>query len=498
MLRGPVLNGCGFHYSATALIASLLGGVALVFFLSDPSRQVQTSEKPSFPSLVTTRTIAGADNSTRQETLKLQTAVPSGSLGTDKVQGLGDPGDDKLKSETSSEDSPENSSNELESTSNALERTKKSAANPDNTAPEGHKFIEHLTSTSTTGGHASPVTKPDSSILNPTVGVIEGSEAVWQIPDEPKAALFLAHGCNHKATHFWDPHEKCPQCVGLPEDRALVIGALQRGYAVLALSSSANCWSVKWRGSPEILQAASALQSWRKDNNLTSLPFFALGASSGGYFISVLAHHFPFDALVIMISCGVRMAFESPITPLAREKDSSPTLPYPPSLFVHMPRDERTADGVQEAISLLKSNGVNAAELQCPEIPLSDTFFSERIECIDKDTSRQIFEALRSSSAVGEDGRLARDGRALDWSDILKRQNVDLSSACKGHRYTDFIEEELNMAYAYHEMTSLNSSSMFDWFENKCEGGGSISETKSQRANHRCDSFPVLGSGTAN
>ena len=73
-------------------------------------------------------------------------------------------------------------------------------------------------------------------ILAPVYKVMHGAEAVWQIPLEPKAAVFYAHGCTHKATHFWDTHPDCPKCFGLPEDRALVLAALEHQYAVLAVS----------------------------------------------------------------------------------------------------------------------------------------------------------------------------------------------------------------------------------------------------------------------
>ena len=47
---------------------------------------------------------------------------------------------------------------------------------------------------------------------------IGGAEVVWHSPPNPKAILFLAHGCNHQATDFWHPCKTCPKCVGLPEE----------------------------------------------------------------------------------------------------------------------------------------------------------------------------------------------------------------------------------------------------------------------------------------
>ena len=89
-------------------------------------------------------------------------------------------------------------------------------------------------------GHASArntsIKETVPPLLAPVYKVMHGAEAVWQIPLEPRAAVFYAHGCTHKATHFWDTHPDCPKCFGLPEDRALVLAALERQYAVLAVS----------------------------------------------------------------------------------------------------------------------------------------------------------------------------------------------------------------------------------------------------------------------
>jgi zinc transporter 2 len=53
---------------------------------------------------------------------------------------------------------------------------------------------------------------------DPTYEAIGGAEVVWHSPPNPKAILFLAHGCNHQATDFWHPTSACPQCTGLPEE----------------------------------------------------------------------------------------------------------------------------------------------------------------------------------------------------------------------------------------------------------------------------------------
>ncbi|KAK8529956.1 hypothetical protein V6N13_102845 [Hibiscus sabdariffa] len=105
-----------------------------------------------------------------------------------------------------------------------------------------------------------------------------GTDLIWQIPDSLKAVLFLAHGCGLRAVDFWDRSSKCPECVGLPEDRLLVLHALDRKFAVLTVSSAGECWTFE----KERLVVEDIITWWVKRHNLGKLPLVALGASSVG------------------------------------------------------------------------------------------------------------------------------------------------------------------------------------------------------------------------
>ena len=79
---------------------------------------------------------------------------------------------------------------------------------------------------------------------------------------------------------FWDKHPQCEKCSGVPEERALVIKALQSSYAVIAVSSSGVCWSQN----ADLKNTEHVLQKWIDQHSLVDLPILGLGASSGGYF----------------------------------------------------------------------------------------------------------------------------------------------------------------------------------------------------------------------
>lgn len=224
--------------------------------------------------------------------------------------------------------------------------------------------------------------------------------------------------------------------------------------------------------SAEATRVANILKGWREIHHLTSLPFHAFGASSGGYFISILAHLVEFDSLVVMISSGVSMAFK---TELMSGK------PYPPSLFVHMPKDENTEAGVRHSLKLLKEKKVEAAELLCKELKVTPSFFSNRIPAFSMETSKNLYQVLNTSGMLTEENYLTTDGRSIKWYDLLEKNNI-LPETLLAKRLKPFVDEELNLAFAYHELSSENASQIVEWFAGVCSQGGKI-------VNHRCSSY---------
>jgi hypothetical protein len=286
-------------------------------------------------------------------------------------------------------------------------------------------------------------------LSSPTVETIGGARAIWELPSAApaRAVLFVAHGCSCRPENFWPPSPHCPGCVGLPEDVAITDFALRRRFAVLAVASAGDCWSL----GKEVNGAKRVIQSWTVKNGLESLPVAALGASSGGYFVSRLAAKMSLTAIVIMIAEG---AFGG--------SAGAPPAVYPPTMFIHMPKDRRRAALLGRNSKMLMKNGVEVKEVQSLELPLTPTLLSERIPGLDRELSEMIWAAFREEGFVDDKGYMKEDGRATPWKDALvKRGFWKQVSPWQGH-----IQEELNLAYGYHEMTSLHADEMFDWIEN--------------------------------
>ncbi|KAJ9172868.1 hypothetical protein P3X46_016064 [Hevea brasiliensis] len=284
----------------------------------------------------------------------------------------------------------------------------------------------------------------DSMQLRPTIEFRNATDVIWQIPDSAKAVIFLAHGCNGRAVNFWDRSPSCPNCVGLPEERLLVLHALVHKFAVLTISSMGRCWTF----GEEMLIVKNIIRWWLWRNKLEKLPLVALGASSGGYFVSALATSLRFSSIIIMIAEGIFDQMDV-------------TENYPPTLFVHMPKDLYRQQKISEFIEVLKNKGIDVAEVECLEFPLSPFFLADRIPGLNQTVSAKLFKLFGDKGFIDRKGYMMKDGRATHWKEALhETKEIVLDKNLVQH-----VQEELNLAFAYHEMTSLQSEQFFKWFE---------------------------------
>ena len=208
------------------------------------------------------------------------------------------------------------------------------------------------------------------------------------------------------------------------------------------------------------------LSSWRLKYSLPpSLPLSAFGASSGGSFVSLLAHLPQPEArahsLVVHIASGAKQALQTAVKGVGG---------YPPTLFVHMPRDRATAGRVLRAVAVLRGQGGEADELRCGEKRMDEGFFARRIPGLKAAESAELFRALREEGIIGEDGRMTTDGRRTSWREAVDRytdRHRD-SKLDDWSKFEDGIEEEMNVAYAFHEMSAEFAEEWMDWIQGIC------------------------------
>ena len=81
--------------------------------------------------------------------------------------------------------------------------------------------------------------------FNPTYETRFITGVIWKIPENPRAILHIAHGRFLNIFSFFDRSPECELGYGLPEDRAIVLEALDRKYAVIVVKSVGYEW-ISW------------------------------------------------------------------------------------------------------------------------------------------------------------------------------------------------------------------------------------------------------------
>lgn len=305
----------------------------------------------------------------------------------------------------------------------------------------------------------------------PSSGTLaSAAEAMWQLPSNspPRGLFFLAHGCSHSATDFFFPPTLESKCLALPEEVKIVDDALKAGYAVLAISSNDRdthrCWVPETDG-PIVKEAIAKFIS---DQGLpATLPIVALGASSGGAFVLML------PALVPQIKAVVSQIMGIPPGMLPDK--------MPPTQFVHMTRDQRTAALVHKDAKKLKQSGVSVSIIDVePQKPTAD-FFSRKIPRLSAETAAQLHGALKKGGLLDGNGFLAADPRGSSWREAME-SSAGIAAALPGphpkgppdtlRSDESAVSEVLNVAWARHEIVADTMAETLRWLEAVVHGKG--------------------------
>lgn len=289
---------------------------------------------------------------------------------------------------------------------------------------------------------------PPQPLERRTIGDVD---VLLQRPSEPpKGILFGAHGCSHSHTDWWpSTPETCPECIGLPEERAIVDLALSEyQFMVVAVSSqnrNSKCWSpadgpVVARVLKEVYAAEQSTSSRDK------LSVVAFGASSGGGFVgrslpeAMAEIGQPLDGFVAQIA--------APTPPKQSTTQSGLVATY-----VTMNRDTHTDEKAQEIVEELSSQNVPAKHIRVEPLAIVPGFFHDRIpQHYTLEESKTMVEALEQAQYLDSQTKyLAQDPRRSKWREVL-RPHVPAS---KDGFVADAspVSEVMNVARAKHELT---------------------------------------------
>lgn len=305
---------------------------------------------------------------------------------------------------------------------------------------------------------------------HPKYARVDGNiETVWQRPSTtPKGIMFIAHGCQHQGTDIfsdigpdgWVFHEcsssNFGQCLGLPEEVSLQRTARSRGYVVMAVSGGYG-WKSCWGGKPDIPKVASAIRHVRDAENLApDIPVLAVGASSGGAFVGLLAASEASGGVkhlkcIVPQIMGIKSGMNRGV----------------PTLFVHMPRDKRTAATVEANIKDLQSRGIRVGEIQVHPVPVTVTLLKK---CLTSEAAEVVLRSMQLNEQLDAAGFLKVDPRGREWvkpvRKALPKQHSDTlvpDESC--------LAEVMNVAWAAHEFTAQYAPEILDF----CEETGAYS-----------------------
>ena len=275
-----------------------------------------------------------------------------------------------------------------------------------------------------------------------------GVELVWQRPaGVAKGVLALLHGCSHRGTDAWPAGARCGECAGLPVETRIVGAALARGWAVVAVTSEdrgSGCWS--GGDAPRVAAAIDHVRAASDAGPLTA----ALGASSGGAMATAVP--------------GVGAAVAQVMASHAR-LDAT----HPPVRFVHMARDDRTAQRVARQLDRLREARVDAGEYVVhPEPVTADALFQRgpgpggRV-LPTRALAAAAAKALEDGGFLDGEKRLTEDPRRSQWRAALRPvvpRDVDSFVADESP-----VSEVLNAAWAAHEFTDAFLDETLDWLD---------------------------------
>lgn len=139
---------------------------------------------------------------------------------------------------------------------------------------------------------------------------------------------------------------------------------------------------------------------------------------------------------------------------------------YPPTVFIHMPRDEDNAAQIVANIAALRDQGVPVAELRVAPRPVTPEFLTSRASDINQTMAEGIVEALTEGGFLDLNGMLLEPPRpSLErWGPLVQPIVGNLTLALDKSQVTEL----LNLAWAKHEAVSDHVDLALEWLvENK-------------------------------
>ena len=344
--------------------------------------------------------------------------------------------------------------------------------------------------------------------LRPHVSIIGTTEIYYQLPETAiqrnnnvgqnnkgkdnnnnnnKGILVFFHGCNHGGQDFFM----------LPEDRLVARAALDRGLAVLSITSAdrrSGCWS-KTR---DLKDLSTVFDTWIQQVNLSpELPRIGMGASSGGAFLFSAYKVLKFNAMAsyIMWKSFAPEDRNAASTSTTTTAAATTTITLPATAFVYMPRDERAHAIIPKLARELTQIGVSNRVWSVQPHPLTPQLCAQRIPELGMDRCTDFLNnavAVAAAAAaptpdllIGTDYTILEPYSSGKWDTYFSKAQLDTTTTTTPDAATLHIKkegnqpnllafdnhswlwasmvEEIAVSYGRHEMTAEYRDDVLDW-----------------------------------
>jgi len=315
-----------------------------------------------------------------------------------------------------------------------------------------------------------------------TYALFSSVEVVYALPKTNKLSgiALLFHGCSHNALKFFSPSSThCKRCVGLSEELKISRILLEKGYAVLAITSQNRvngCWSAK-QDMPHVRTALAEFRNLVTPQQLMPAPgvVLAIGASSGGRFAAeVAAINLADAALVMVMSLGPSLT-DRLIAMGKSNTGNSSTARIPPIYLAPMPRDKGTTAAAKKDYATIAAAFIQGDvplvldTTTCVPFAVTMEFLNERVPLMGKDAAGMIVESLIEGGHLDPVSQiLLKDPTKSNWRDVVR---ADCGDTClrkqpleQGHSP---LAKALHRAWAFHEYCSEVILVAVDFFERK-------------------------------
>lgn len=318
------------------------------------------------------------------------------------------------------------------------------------------------------------VAKTDDLVTGPLLPrkeLISGEHHYYMLPKtpyntKPLGVLIVLHSCQRSGLEFFH----------LPEDRIVAQDALQKGLAVLALTSQdreSGCFTKK-----DLSWVKRVVNEWTMLHMLDKVPRFGLASSSGASFLFFVYKELKLTSMAV---------YNTPQNFLPDDLEDQDIIP---TAFVTMPLDKPMTRQIRKNHDELVRAGFPTQLFRVSPRPFTQALCAARLSELDSKECSKMFDVLQKDHAhlLDKDGFVAQDWKSGQWQALLESLGLDskttglpylTTQASSGHSWIyAAMEQEIRTCQAYHGMTSEHHSSVLDFLiaqaesDSETPGGG--------------------------